>query len=637
MVRQCFPALSPTTQQRLRRVWDEARERCLDHDSPADALTTLFGLSSPAEQDAGDAKRLLAARTILSTLRAASLDDWANGNAPDFTDQLWLPIQLGFGRGKLGTLFVDEAQDLTPLRQAYLQHVLGLATPQPGRLILVGDPDQAVYQYAWADPQGMSRLAQEIGAREMPLSVSWRCPSSHVALAHHASRFIRAAPQAREGRTEHVEAATLGRVLRRGQTVLARTNAALLRLALELLERHVSVDLRGWDLDQHLGRVARDAFGEPYQASEIELRLAPHLRKRAAPFEKALLEGDDQARRQLRELQDVFDCVALLAARATSGGYGTLESLLALIQTLCRAGGDVILSTIHRAKGLEWDDVTLLYPESLPLRSGDPEEERCVLFVALTRSRETLRFAYGRAAWAEGWRVQPWTADGAFRWLGEQPEADRGILTPIPEALPLQAHATPFAPVIPAPRPAAGPAPQPEFTEEDRQRLAQAQARLNQHRQQARETHAPTQLQDVRHLSPFHGLDAMPTGVLSEVLRELAKSQRPMLKVWAEESLTLLGTVTTPTVLVNAAFVRELGHYLRTVQVAELRPVEAGHLPVFEALTVRIFLTRAGKVKRRGKKTLSVQVGQQLMKFDPLTGEVIGQPFGLWRTFAKVS
>lgn len=48
----------------------------------------------------------------------------------DFTDLLWLPLRLGVGGASLTLALVDEAQDLTPLRQAYLLCHLG-AGPAP--------------------------------------------------------------------------------------------------------------------------------------------------------------------------------------------------------------------------------------------------------------------------------------------------------------------------------------------------------------------------------------------------------------------------------------------------------------------------------------------------------------------------
>lgn len=185
------------------RVWDAAREYGLDGDAHEDDLVGL-ALAAEWPEDQG----LPALRRVMHGMRQLSLQAWQEGGLPDFTDFLWLPLELGYAAGSLGVALVDEAQDLTPLRQWFVTHLLGLQeeVQQAGRLIAVGDPEQSIYGYAGADPAGLWRLAQRIGARELPLSVSFRCPGTHIALARNASSFIEPAPQVKPGVVDHIEA-----------------------------------------------------------------------------------------------------------------------------------------------------------------------------------------------------------------------------------------------------------------------------------------------------------------------------------------------------------------------------------------------------------------------------------------------
>jgi DNA helicase-2/ATP-dependent DNA helicase PcrA len=137
-------------------------------------------------------------RRVLTGLWQLSLWDGQEGDLPDFTDFLWLPLNLGLGSSMLGAALVDEAQDLTPLRQPFVIYSLGLrdeATAICGRLIAVGDLEQAIYTYAGADLRGLWRLAERLKVQELPLSVSFRWPSAHVALAGNASSFIQGKPR----------------------------------------------------------------------------------------------------------------------------------------------------------------------------------------------------------------------------------------------------------------------------------------------------------------------------------------------------------------------------------------------------------------------------------------------------------
>lgn len=62
--------------------------------------------------------------------------------------------------------------------------------------------------------------------------------------------------------------------------------------------------------------------------------------------------------------------------------------------------GRVILSTVHQAKGLEWNAVFILgmndgrFPSAKSLKSDDEEEERRLFYVAATRARESLFICY---------------------------------------------------------------------------------------------------------------------------------------------------------------------------------------------------------------------------------------------------
>ena len=62
--------------------------------------------------------------------------------------------------------------------------------------------------------------------------------------------------------------------------------------------------------------------------------------------------------------------------------------------------GKVVLSTVHQAKGLEWEAVFIIgmndgrFPSAKSLKSDDEEEERRLFYVGVTRAREDLYVCY---------------------------------------------------------------------------------------------------------------------------------------------------------------------------------------------------------------------------------------------------
>jgi DNA helicase II / ATP-dependent DNA helicase PcrA len=119
----------------------------------------------------------------------------------DYDDMIWLPVVLGLPVRKYDVLLVDEAQDLNRCQQA-------LAKMAGRRLILCGDPRQAIYGFAGADAESMPRMRQELGVTprgcvRLPLTVTRRCGRAIVEEA----RKIVPDFEAHEGNPE-------GRVLR---------------------------------------------------------------------------------------------------------------------------------------------------------------------------------------------------------------------------------------------------------------------------------------------------------------------------------------------------------------------------------------------------------------------------------------
>jgi DNA helicase-2/ATP-dependent DNA helicase PcrA len=83
-----------------------------------------------------------------------------------------------------------------------------------------------------------------------------------------------------------------------------------------------------------------------------------------------------------------------------------------------RLQGRVVLSTIHQAKGLEWDVVFIIgmndgrFPSAKSLKNDDEEEERRLFYVGATRAKGTLYLCYPVSA--EGWNANGFLRPSRF-------------------------------------------------------------------------------------------------------------------------------------------------------------------------------------------------------------------------------
>ncbi len=96
----------------------------------------------------------------------------------DYPDMIYLPLVLDLVQKRFPLLFVDEAQDLNFAQQE-------MVVRAGHRLVLVGDPHQAIYGFAGADDVAMKTMEKYLGSTKRgvetyPLTVTRRCSTSVV-------------------------------------------------------------------------------------------------------------------------------------------------------------------------------------------------------------------------------------------------------------------------------------------------------------------------------------------------------------------------------------------------------------------------------------------------------------------------
>ena len=348
--------------------------------------------------------RLYGSRDTLLSLVEHVLErslDWVE--VVDFDDMIWMPSQVGAFCSPCDVLFVDECQDLNPAQHALIDCVTG--GNAACRIVAVGDSRQSLYAFRGADEQSMGTLRQRVRQRsstgadalELPLTISWRCPQSHIDMARQIVPDIEARPGAPAGviccNVDPQEALDC---YQPGDLVLCPTNAPLISAGLKLIARRRRAVIRGRRVGDQLLDLLRGISADGSRTcGEIA-----HAVERWRSRELSRLSNLDGVDDLIEGVNDrALGLHAVLSACDSPGDVPRVIAELFSEDASNRTEpGSVIFSTVHRAKGLEADQVWVMGlggngdgGRSLATGWQDRQAEN-LRYVALTRSKHMLAF-----------------------------------------------------------------------------------------------------------------------------------------------------------------------------------------------------------------------------------------------------
>ena len=313
----------------------------------------------------------------------------------DYTDMLQLFLDRGRAP-KLDVMFVDEAQDLSPLQWAVVRKLCESAD----RIYIAGDDDQAIYRWAGADVDYLIRNSKDA----MILKQSYRIPSSVHTIAQQcigqvASRIHKVWEPRKEVGHVSWEPSYESIDMEHGQwLVLARTNYLL-----NGIEEHCRSE--GWfyksknrtSVSEKKVKAVKDweTLRKGGVIPIIDLTKVLLYMKIPVPISLERTDFDsnvsfEQAQGYVPSLKkeywyDLFE--------------GIPVSERSYIRAMLRRGEKITkdprikLSTIHAAKGGEADNVILLTDISNRIYKSyqqNPDDESRVFYVGLTRAKENL-------------------------------------------------------------------------------------------------------------------------------------------------------------------------------------------------------------------------------------------------------
>ena len=323
---------------------------------------------------------------------ADGIKQYEKSSAIDFTDMLWLPATRNLPVPRYDVVMVDEAQDLSKAQAEIVMRAAG-----SGRVIAVGDPRQAIQGFAGADNASFSTLVERTQAQVLPLSVCYRCPTSHLDMAREIVPNIEAAPGADEGKIERVAQDRFLEMPHSGDLVICRVNAPLIGAALRLIGKGIQARVRGRNIGQQLVKVAKDADSLEVDGLPEDWRIA-FATKLSTLVELRVdaLKARKHTEAAVEAVEDQQACLSIILE-----GRPAITSIEQLVDAIDGLFSDehaaVWLSSIHRAKGLEADRVFVLKPDKMALTHQNQtwwqrEQEQNLRYVGLTRAKREMYF-----------------------------------------------------------------------------------------------------------------------------------------------------------------------------------------------------------------------------------------------------
>ena len=297
-------------------------------------------------------------------------------NRISFNDMVWLPVACNMVSAQYDLVLIDEAQDMNAPQ---LEMAIRSSN---GRVCVVGDDRQCIYGFRGAVQDGLGIMKDLLQASELGLTTTYRCPKSVVSIAQKYVPDYKAYESSKEGTVDTISDQKFSDVVKVGDAVLSRNNAQLMPLCLSLLRKNIPARVEGRDVGRQLVNLA----------CKLNAKSVPNFLEKLQAWGKKQKVRFSKRKNSVTACEQIDDQVETLTAIAE--GLASVDEIKNRILNLFQDSNAnsrpaVVLSTVHKAKGLEWSRVFLV--KSSFLKKINDEEEN-IYYVAVTRAMDHLTF-----------------------------------------------------------------------------------------------------------------------------------------------------------------------------------------------------------------------------------------------------
>lgn len=297
----------------------------------------------------------------------------------DFTDMLTLPLSMPKSIKKYDIVFIDECQDLSKAQR----ELMLASVKKGGKFVAVGDRQQAINGFCGASCDSFDLIASLPNTDELPLSVNYRCGKNIIAMAQQIVPQITAFDNAIEG--EVIETDNL-KGIKANDMILCRKSAPLVGLCLKLVANGKRAYVKGKDIGEGLLNLVTKMKAKNLSS------LFEKLSKEEDKLKAYAILNPKHGEAKYITFKDKVECLEVIADNVTS--IKALKDKLGEIFSDAEKNS-IALSTIHKSKGLEADNVFIIAPDKLPLKWKNQldwqfQQELNLKYVAYTRAKKRL-------------------------------------------------------------------------------------------------------------------------------------------------------------------------------------------------------------------------------------------------------
>lgn len=327
---------------------------------------------------------------------ALEVMEWGKKNIDsiDYTDMVWLPNVLYLKPSGLqyDFIFADEAQDISKTQRELVLKCQKMGT----RLCFFGDESQCIYGFGGADINSFHALRELPNTISLPLSISYRCPKNIVKFAQNIVPTIEYLDDGRDG-----EVTYNGKLedIQDGDMVLCRNNAPLMKVYNDFIRMGKKCFIRGKDIGMNLKKMVentkQDELNLDLNNDGVFVRLYSSLfDSRDLLMSRTGLDYDTAMSSAL--IINRLDMIQAL--EILSEGINNSEDLCERINSMFsdKVLDGISLSSIHKAKGLEADNIFIVCKSLMPSKTAkqdwEIQQEKNLAYVAYTRAKNKLCF-----------------------------------------------------------------------------------------------------------------------------------------------------------------------------------------------------------------------------------------------------